>query len=191
MLPDHQKLISFASQNRWFFRYLPKTSFFRFLGPPLSRPNVKGSKRGPQFSQNFIKKLGFTPGIHFWTSCVVLVSFLYAPGLNLGNLGLILSPFWERFGMFFVRFWRFMALFWISSTPSRNLEESIFGSLITDLFFVTFFKSGRVDFRMVRFGRDIQKYVKTAAKLLQAEFCSRGYTCHFCILADKNPYSVR
>ena len=72
-----------------------------------------------------------------------------------------------------------MTCFWINSNPSGNLEESTFGSLIKDIFFITFLESGRVDFRMVSFGRDMQKSAEISAKILQAEFCSdsgRHYT---------------
>ena len=129
-------------------------------------------KGGPQFGQQFIKQIGFTLGIHFWITCVVLVSFLYAPGLHFWSPWLILASFSKLFGMFSVRFWRFMTCFGIKSRPFGNLEESIFGSLIKDLFFITFLESGRVDFRMVRFGRDMQKSAEISAKIIQAEFCN-------------------
>ena len=97
---------------------------------------------------------------------------LSSPKPILGALGSFWHLFGELFGMFFVRFWRFMTCFWINSRPSCNLEESIFGSLIKDFFFITFLESGRVDFRMVSFGRDMQKSAEISAKILQAEFCS-------------------
>ena len=90
-----------------------------------------------------------------------------------------------------------MTCFWINSRPSCNLEESIFGSLIKDLFFITFLESGRVDFRMVSFGRDMQKSQRFRPKFCRQssaviQFCSdscRRYTrralqhfrFHFCI----------
>ena len=123
----------------------------------------KGRKVGPKFGQKFIKKLGFTLGIHFWTTCVVLVSFLYAPGLHFGSPWLILASFWELFGVFFAHFWRCMTCFWINSRPSGNLEESIFGSLIKGIFLTAFLESGRVHFRMVTFGRD------SPAQIMHAE----------------------
>ena len=74
--------------------------------------------------------------------------------------------------MFFVHFWRCMRCFWINSNPYGNLEESAVGPLIKDIFFITFLESGRVDFPMVSFGRDMQKSAEISAKILQAEFCS-------------------
>ena len=132
----------------------------------------KGPKRGPNFGQQIIQKLGFTLVVNFWTTCVILVSFWCAPWLHFGSPWLLLASFWELFGVFFVHFWRCMTCFWINSNPSGNREESTFGSLIMDIFFITFLESGRVDFPMVSFGRDMQKSAEISAKILQAEFCS-------------------
>ena len=87
--------------------------------------------------------------------------------------------------MFSVRFWRFMTCFWINSRPSGNLEESIFGSLIKDLFFITFLESGRVDFRMVSFGRDMQKSQRFRPKFCRQSSAVIQFCSEFCRVLQK------
>ena len=78
-----------------------------------------------------------------------------------------------------------MTCFWINFRPSCNLEESIFGLLIKDIFFITFLESGRVDFRMVSFGRDMQKSQRLQPKFYRPSSTVIQFCSEFCRVLQK------